>query len=145
MLPCQPSWLRLALGLLVLTGLPAQAAQTSGVFSVGITLTTQQAGGAVSPMSSQGLCISDTLSAATHATVRVACSSGQFVSIEPAPGQPFLGTHGGAFRYHFGPGTEAQSVGVGDMRHSLAAGTVTAYQVRELRERAGRLELWVTF
>jgi hypothetical protein len=45
------------------------------------------------------VCYSKSLSEKTGASVQVVCDSGQFVSIEAVPGQPFLGVHGGAFRY----------------------------------------------
>lgn len=49
------------------------------------------------------LCVSESVAAASQALVNVVCSTGQYVSIEPLPGTPFVGTHGGAFRYSFGP------------------------------------------
>lgn len=86
---------RLAATAAVLAALTAPAAwadATSGVLSVNITLN-----GAL-----QDVCVSETLSAQTHAIVQVVCSSGQFVRIDPDPAKPFLGVHGGAFRHHFG-------------------------------------------
>jgi hypothetical protein len=95
-----------------------------------------------------GICTSETLSAATGAVVQVVCASGQFVSIEPRPGQPFAFTHGGAFRFHFGPGVsvaEPTAPGPASLAFS-GAGTVTAMRV----QRAGRaiedpVEMLITF
>ena len=90
----------------LLAGAPSWAGSTSENFAVGITLS--QPGGSggsgvtpVPPQPSQraGVCYSRSLSEQTGATVQVVCDSGQFVSIEAVPGQPFLGVHGGAFRY----------------------------------------------
>lgn len=95
-----------------------------------------------------GICTSETLSAATGAVVQVVCASGQFVSIEPRPGQPFGFTHGGAYRFHFGPGVsvaEPAAPGPGSLAFS-GAGTVTAMRV----QRAGGatddpVEMLITF
>src|SRR4051812_23980002 len=76
--------------------------------SVTVSITLSQPGGsAVAPVPPQpaqpsqraGGCYSRSLSEKTGASVQVVCDSGQFVSIEAVPGQPFLGVHGGAFRY----------------------------------------------
>src|SRR6476646_11029072 len=88
----------------LLAGAPSWAGSTSENFTVGITLS--QPGGSggapVSPSPAQppraGVCYSKSLSEKTGASVQVVCDSGQFVSIEAVPGQPFLGVHGGAFR-----------------------------------------------
>jgi hypothetical protein len=39
------------------------------------------------------------MSRETNAIVTVVCATSQFVSIEPQPGSPFLGTNGGAYRF----------------------------------------------
>lgn len=92
-----------------------------------------------------GVCTSQSQSAATHATVRVVCSTGQFASIEPTPGQPFAGTHGGAYRFNFGPGLPlAAGLGSTSGLH-IGAGTVTALRVVNLAGRTDPLEMLVSF
>ncbi|NJS35282.1 MAG: hypothetical protein HC765_00765 [Brachymonas sp.] len=72
----------LLLGALIASS--ANAGIASGVFTVSVA---QQP---------RGICISSSLSQVTNAIVRVTCQGNQFVSIEPQPGRPFVGTHGGA-------------------------------------------------
>lgn len=78
-------------------------------------------------------CVSETLSERTDALVQVVCRSGNFVSIEPRQGKPFLGTHGGAFRYFFslGSGTVSEPPLDGDAVSDLYVGygTVTGWRV----------------
>src|SRR5258705_4046826 len=82
------------------------AGSTDKSVTVGITLSQPGGSGVASvppqpPQQPQraGVCYSRSLSEQTGATVQVVCDSGQFVSIEAVPGQPFLGVHGGAFPY----------------------------------------------
>lgn len=161
-------WLRLALGLLAVGGqhgslAQAQAAHSSGVFSVRIQLAAQVTPGvspatqgaplaslasqrAGSPASlSQGLCVSASLEAPTRAAVRVVCNGGEFVTIEPEPGEPFPSTSGEVYRYVFGPGMEARPSWLGAIRPGLTAGTVTAYQFLEPRDLDDPLQLLVRF
>ncbi len=116
------------------------AGSASGLFSVNITLN--------NPLpAAQDVCISETLSAQTNAVVQVVCSSGQFVRIDPDPAKPFLGTHGGAFRYHFGPCYEIgppDSLGSDDLRY-IGAGTVTAVRIYNPGSKTSLLELLVSF
>lgn len=56
-------------------------------------------------VNSGGYCINEVLSGETNAVVTVVCNSNQFVSIEARPGNPFLGTHGGAYRFFLGTDT----------------------------------------
>ena len=86
-------------------GAPSWAGSTDKNVTVGITLS-QPGGSGVTPVPPSpaqpqraGVCYSRSLSEKTGASVQVVCDSGQFVSIEAVPGQPFLGVHGGAFRY----------------------------------------------
>lgn len=78
-------------------------------------------------------CVSETLSQQTDALVQVVCGSGNFVSIEPRPGQPFVGTHGGAFRYFFSVGSGGASeplpVGTAASDMYVGYGTVTGWRV----------------
>ena len=91
------------------------------------------------------ICVSGSESAATTAQVRVICSTGQFVSIEPMPGHPFVGTHGGAFRFSFGPGGTAFG-GLADFgKINVGGGTVTALRVVNLADSQTPLEMLVSF
>ena len=89
----------------LLAGAPSWAGSTDKSVTVGITLSQPVTAGVTSVPSSPaqpqraGVCYSRSLSEKTGASVQVVCDSGQFVSIEAVPGQPFLGVHGGAFRY----------------------------------------------
>jgi hypothetical protein len=87
---------RLAIGLLirgVVAALPLAAGANntaSAEFLVAVRL---------APAAHSGICVSEPLSEQTHAVFEVTCSSGHFVSLSPQPGRPFVGTHGGAFRF----------------------------------------------
>ena len=95
-------------------------------------------------------CVSGSLSASSNAIVRVVCGSNQFVSIEPRPGAPILGTNGGAFRFNFGPGA-ATPPPVFSSNNNLPAnpyvgvGTVTSFRVLNLVGDMGLLEFLVSF
>ena len=91
-----------------------------------------------------GLCVSETLSAATGATVRVVCQTGQFVDISPVPGRPFAGVHGGAYRFHLGVGTARGQPGDG-LDPFVGVGTVTALRVYYADGTDGPLEMLVSF
>jgi hypothetical protein len=93
------------------------------------------------------ICVSSTLSQQTNALVKVTCQGGQFVSIEPREGRPFVGVHGGAYRFAFGRNTAIPAFLQGDS-DSLALGgqgTITALRVLNLTETDERLELLVSF
>jgi hypothetical protein len=97
--------------------------------------------------SNTGICISASQSVQTNALVKVTCSGGQFVSIEPRDGRPFVGVHGGAYRFAFGRNSAIPAFLQGDS-DSLALvgqGTITALRVLNLTERDERLELLVSF
>lgn len=130
----------------------ASFAQTStGILSVSITLFNPgfllflpDAPGAV-PVLGPGACISETLGRQAQALVRVACGSGQFVSITPMPGKPFLGTHGGAFRYHIDVGAASTVLPADADSFYRDMGTVTALRVFNANDPDGFLELLVRF
>lgn len=125
------------IGLVAAFGLPAAMALTgSAAFQVQVSL-----------QRNSSICISETQSAATNATVRVYCGTGQFVSIEPTPGRPFLGVHGGAFRFSFGGGLTGQvpSTAGGTALELIGLGTVTALRVLDVRGQADQLEMLVSF
>jgi hypothetical protein len=91
-----------------------------------------------------GVCTSETLSERNGATVRVVCQSGQFVSIGPAPGAGFVGTHGGAYSYYFGSTLSGINVaGFGEFAHG--AGSIASYRIFGVTEVDGRLDLLVSF
>jgi hypothetical protein len=94
-----------------------------------------------------GVCISTTLSQQTNALVKVTCQGGQFVSIEPREGRPFVGVHGGAYRFAFGRNTAIPAFlqGDSDILAQVGQGTITALRVLNLTERDERLELLVSF
>jgi hypothetical protein len=126
--------------LVALASPAASAGEASAAFNVNITLNDPLA-------ASQGVCISETLSAQTNAVVQVVCSSGQFVRIDPDPTRPFLGVHGGAFRYHFGTRYEIGPPDRldGDELRYIGAGTVTAVRVYNPGSKTSLLELLVSF
>jgi hypothetical protein len=111
----------------------ACAGTATGLFNVNITLTPRD------------VCVSSVLSAQTNATVRVVCGTEQFVSIESLPGKPFVGTHGGAYRFVFAPGTIIPSILLGESDMNFGAGTITALRVLNLNAHQDRLELLVSF
>ena len=112
----------------------AMAGATTGTLMVTISL-----------QGNAGLCTSQTLSQVTSALVRVACTSGQFVNIEVDPAKPFLGVHGGAYRFSFGPGLVWPQHGYGGISPSLDAGTVTALSIPSANRGLGPIELLVIF
>lgn len=90
-------------------------------------------------------CISQSLSEHAQAEVQVACSSGQFVGIEPAAGKPFTGTHGSAYRYRL-PLTANVGGGVLTQGDSwLGGGTITALRIYNVNGSDGPLEMLVSF
>jgi hypothetical protein len=90
-------------------------------------------------------CISQTLSARTQAEVQVACSTGQFVDIEPADGKPFLGTQGNAFRYRIPFTSQMGGWLVANADAYLGAGTITALRIYNVNGSEGPVELLVSF
>ena len=99
-------------------------------------------------VSLQGLCISSALSQQTNALVRVTCQGNQFVSIEQQRDKPFVGTHGGAYRYIFNKTTAGKfdfsSLG-NLLEDRIGQGSITALRVLDLTETDERLELLVSF
>lgn len=91
-----------------------------------------------------GICTSQSSSSNAQATVRVVCSTGQFVSIEPMPGRPFAGSHGGAHRFSFGPGLALPTL-AGSFSLGLGAGTITAMRIVHTNGVDGPIEMLVSF
>ncbi|MCY1165935.1 MAG: hypothetical protein V4455_17720 [Pseudomonadota bacterium] len=126
------------------------AGTSTGLVTVHITLNNPNsipappvAGGGTSTASD--VCISKSLSEQANALVQVVCSTGQFVSISPVPGKPFLGTHGGAFRYDF-VGDRLSGAGPLDAGNPyIGTGTVTALRIYNANGSDGPLEMLVSF
>ncbi|HKB59384.1 MAG TPA: hypothetical protein VKC56_04980 [Gallionellaceae bacterium] len=122
-------------GLLCALASPAWASSASVSFPVRITLNQTGGGGAGSlpaaadPPAS-GMCINQALSQATRATVTVVCSTNQFVSIAPLPGAPYIGTHGGAYRYLLTPATLGPDDGPD---WQAGTGTITTLQILHIK------------
>ncbi|MES2911659.1 MAG: hypothetical protein V4718_09740 [Pseudomonadota bacterium] len=91
------------------------------------------------------VCISKTLSEQTNSLVQIVCKTGQFVSITPLPGKPFLGTHGGAFRYSFSGNKLSGGSIYGAGAPNIGAGTVTALRIYNANGSDGPLEMLVSF
>ncbi len=91
------------------------------------------------------VCVSKTLSEQTNSLVQIVCKTGQFVSITPLPGKPFLGTHGGAFRYSFSGNRLAGGSMFDANGASIGAGTVTALRIYNANGTDGLLEMLVSF
>ena len=141
--------LALALGALAA---PSGAATLGGTFDVGITLTVpggpppSGGGGGTPPASSStDICVSQSLSEATGAVVRVVCRSGHFVSIESQPGAPYLGVHGGAYRYYFANGIPASLRYLGGDDPWVGPGTITSIRVIYPEDLDGIIEMQVGF
>ena len=148
----------LALGALAA---PSSAATVGATFDVGITLTMPGGpppsrggpppsrggtpGGETITAQSGGACVSQSLSDATGGIVRVVCTSGQFVSIEANPNGPFLGVHGGAFRYYFANGIPSDLRFLGGSDAWIGPGTVTSIRVKYLEDLDGIIEMQVGF
>lgn len=138
------AWLAVAAGLW--TG-AAMAGSAPAFLNVSITLRSANAvvpgisGGFRAPVTRPSACTSETLNEQTNAVVRVVCATSQFVSIAPSPGKPFLGTHGGAFRYNLGTG----ATGHATTTTTTGASTVTGLRIYNAYGSAGPLEMLVRF
>lgn len=137
----------LALGALAA---PSGAATVAGTFDVGITLTVPggpppTGGGGTPTTTSGGICVSQALSDSTGAIVRVVCSSGHFVSIEAPSGSPYLGVHGGAYRYYFANGVPAGLRFLGGEKPWVGPGTVTSIRIVYPEDLDGIIEMQVGF
>jgi hypothetical protein len=119
-------------------GMVGTASAATGTFNVNINLV---------PAFASGICTSSALSQQTNALVRVTCSGGQFVSIEPRPGSNFGGVHGGAWRFTFPRASAIPQflMADGEVQPQIGVGTITAMRVLEIKERDETLELLVSF
>lgn len=155
------AWPSGLLGLLLLAGLQAplaQAGQSSGVFSVSITLVGPPAiPGVVTPGAvtaggatlvngyGQSLCVSASFQVPTGATVRVVCGGGEFAAIAPETGAPDPRILGEVYRTRFGPGAGDRPAWIAGLRPALLAGTGASYQVQRLPDWDDPLQLVVSF
>jgi len=135
-MPLRPARVLLALAALSVA-FECPAGTGSGTFRVNITLNT------AGNVQASGICTSQTLSDRTGALVKVVCSTGQFVSISPRPGAPFVGTHGGAFTYYFSSATGARLDDSGAWHPGT--GTITQYRVHSLDQHDGIVDMLVNF
>jgi len=150
--PACRSLRRTIVGLLCLfaalaSGFPGAAGLRSGGFTVNICLKSGADCVAPSPAAlatSSGVCTSNTLSERTGAIVRVVCGTGQFVSIGPRPGGRFIGTHGGAYTYFFGPSFGAlHRADSGEF--TTGTGTIASFRIFNVTEIEGPVEMLVSF
>jgi hypothetical protein len=129
--------------------LPAVGGSSSSTVPVNITLgppgqTPPVPGTPATPAS--GVCTSASLSESTGAVVRVVCSNGQFVSITPQPGGPFVGTHGGAYEFYWPAGSNAFESALAAVGSAISrSGTVTSFRVYSLERIGDRLDVLVSF
>ncbi len=120
----------------------ADAGTARGTFPVYITLANPAFAGSNPAVAGFGFCTSQTLSQATNAIVTVTCAGNQFVSIAPRTGIPFVGTHGGAFRYMLESGGVTEPA---DPLWYLGSGTITTLRVYHLDPQERAMEIEVSF
>jgi hypothetical protein len=135
------SRLALALAALILS-FNCAAGTSSGTFSVNISLSNPGAPPTPPGTPPGTVCVSQTLSDLTGALVQVLCSTGQFVSIGPRPGAPFI-AHGGAYSYYLSVGTGSRLAGLSGL--PVGAGTVTEYRLYSVDQANGTVDLLVGF
>lgn len=92
-------------------------------------------------------CETQTLTSAPNALVRVVCDSGRFVGIAPDPRKPFVGSHGGAYRFHLQPSAVASALlDDGIDPYWWGRGTVTSMRIYGTpRDPSDPLEMMVSF
>lgn len=98
----------------------SRAGETYADFAIHVTL--------------NNICVSALLSAQTQAQVKVFCPTGQFVQIEAAPDQPFLGTHGSAFRFNLPANALPAGVVITNSDAMLGSGTIASLRITNLQE-----------
>jgi hypothetical protein len=127
--------------------LTGAAGARSGSFTVNICLRSGAdcvAPGPAALVAPPDVCTSDTLSERTGAIVRVVCSTGQFVSIGPRPGGRFIGSHGGAYTYSFGPSFGALNR-TASGEFAPGTGTIASFRIFNVTEIEGPVEMLVSF
>lgn len=139
---------------LMAIAVPCGAGSVSSAYDVRVTLTTPGlpppppppgVSPGPAPSTTGDLCVSQALSTASGATVRVVCRSGQFVSIEPRPGTEFLGVHGGTFRYYFANAVPEHLRYLGSDVPWIGPGTVTSIRINYPEGLGGLVEMQVGF
>ncbi len=128
---------------LLLCGSALAQASTSASFRVTIQLAVPSSP-AAEPASR---CETQTFTSAPNALVRVVCNNGRFVSIAPDPRKPFVGSHGGAYRFHLQPNAVASALlDDGIDPYWWGRGTVTAMRIYGTpRDPTDPLEMMVSF
>jgi hypothetical protein len=109
-------------GLAFVCASPARAIQLSNGFNVTVKLQPPQA------LANTGLCKSTNAPGAFGATVTIVCATGAIVDLAPAnTRQPYVPTHGGAFRYVTQVSNGSGLLGTVDVYSGL--GTITTWRV----------------
>lgn len=140
----RPIWLRCTALALSLAATSAWAqVSPSASFQVRIQLSVPGAAAA----EPTARCETQTLTSAPNALVRVVCDNGRFVSIAPDPRKPFVGSHGGAYRFHLQPSAVANALlDDGIDPYWWGRGTVTAMRIYgNPRDPSDPLEMMVSF
>lgn len=121
----------------------AQASATAGTLQIRIQLAVPETPAA----EPSARCETQTLTSAPNALVRVVCDNGRFVSIGPDPRKPFVGSHGGAYRFHLQPGAAVSGLlDEGLDPYWWGRGTVTAMRIYGTpRDPTDPLEMMVSF
>ena len=112
----------------------ARAGTTTGTLAVNIALARNA-----------GLCTSELLSQPSSAIVRIACATGQFVSIVANSSKPFPGGPNAAYQFIFGAGQPLPADVPGTISPAIDAGTVTGMRIFNTSGWLGPIELLVSF
>lgn len=140
----RPIWLTCAALALTLAW-PVARAQGSASASFQVRIQLKASGTPATEQTAR--CETQSVSSAPNALVRVVCDDGRFVSIAPDPRKPFVGSHGGAYRFHLQPSSVVSGLldqGLNPMWWGV--GTVTAMRVYSApRDPTDPLEMLVSF
>lgn len=93
----------------------------------------------------RSLCVGATVEASTEATVRVVCSSGEYVAIAPTAKASYLGALGEVYHTRFGPGAGGRPAWAARLHPGLLVGTGATYQVQRMPDWDDPLQLVVSF
>ncbi len=127
--------------------LSANAVQAQGVTTASFSVTVHLSQPGTPAAEPSARCETQTLTSAPNALVRVVCDNGRFVSIAPDPRKPFVGSHGGAYRFHLQPGAVVSGLlDDGIDPYWWGRGTVTAMRIYGTpRDPTDPLEMLVSF
>ena len=115
-------------GLVLMCASPARAVQLSTGFNVTIKLQPAQ------PPANTALCKSSNIPGAFGATVTIVCATGAIIDLAPnSPRQPYVPTHGGAFRYVTQVSNASGLLGTVDVYSGV--GTITTWRVISAAQR----------